>query len=67
MYRVKENTDGRFVLVAPNGNFARNTSGEFFMTSDRVKAAEAADYINQSLTNGKRIGAQWLKSTFGVY
>lgn len=67
-YTVKENADGHFVLVAPNGNFARTTASDMFTTDDRAKADEAADFINQDTTGGKkRVGAHWLKSTFGVF
>ena len=67
-YTVKENTDGRFVLVAPNGNFALTTASEMFTTDDRAKADEAAAFVNQDVSGGKkRIGATWLKSTFGVF
>lgn len=67
-YEVRENTDAQFVLVNKSGNFARTTSCEFFTTPDRAKAIEAAAFVNQpSSPMRKRVGENWLKSTFGVF
>jgi len=67
VYRVHQETTGEFHIVLPNGNFARTTEGGFFATTDLEKAKEALAYLTQSVEVGKkRVGAHWLKSTFGV-
>ena len=67
-YEIRENPYGWFVLVAPNGTFARDTNGLIFVTENRTRAEEAAAYVNQPVPPmGKRVGAHWLKSTFGVF
>lgn len=55
------------VIIMSNGNFVRTTEGEFFLTKDTIQAEEALTYLTQDvLPGGKRVGAPWLKSTFGV-
>jgi hypothetical protein len=65
-YTVKENMDGRLVLVAANGNFARTTESKIFSTTNRATADLAAAFINQDVGAGERKGPHWLKSTFGT-
>lgn len=66
--RIAETTPGQFVIVLENGNFARTTASEFFMTTERERAEAALSYLTQDVRpGGKRVGAHWLKSTFGVF
>jgi predicted 3-demethylubiquinone-9 3-methyltransferase (glyoxalase superfamily) len=66
---VRANGGGTFVLVDTNsGNMAYTTASEVFVTTDAARATEAAAYVNQDVTGGKkRTGPHWLKSTFGVF
>jgi hypothetical protein len=66
--RIEQEKNGDFHIVLANGNFARTTSGDFFTTRDRGKAEAALAYLSQTLdATGKRNGAHWLKSAFGVF
>lgn len=63
-HRIEAAKDGRFCIVLPNGNFARDSNCEFWFTSDRTKADAALAFLSA----GKpRTGAHWLKSTFGAF
>lgn len=63
-----ENTNGKLTVITPAGNPARTTASEVFVTENRVKAEEVLAYLTQTIpVGGKRVGAHWLKSTFGVF
>lgn len=65
-HTLYERIPGEFVIILPNGNFAQTTQGECFITGDRSKADAALAYLAQPAgVSGKRVGARWLKSTFG--
>lgn len=56
------------VIIMSDGNFVRTSACEFFLTKDRTQAEEAVAYLTQDVPHGgKRVGAHWLKSTFGVF
>lgn len=59
---------GVYVIVLPGGNYARTTENEVFETNSLEGAEEALAYLTQDVPpGGKRVGAHWLKSTFGVF
>jgi hypothetical protein len=68
-YTIREEKDGRFVIITPAGNLARTTNSEVFTTRNPTLADESLAYLNQDvgLPARKRVGTQRMKSIWGVF